>query len=135
MKLGPYWRTHDLAVRDDDGYFWYKGRSDDLIKSSGFRIGPAEVEECLLSHPAVAEVAVIAKPDPDRGAIVKALVNTRHGFDDDDALAQTLKDHVKTRLAGYKAPREIAFVDGFEMTSSGKINRRVLREAEIAKAQ
>ena len=135
MKLGPYWRTHDLAVRDDDGYFWYKGRSDDLIKSSGFRIGPAEVEECLLSHPAVAEVAVIAKPDPDRGAIVKALVNTRHGFDGDDALAQTLKDHVKTRLAGYKAPREIAFVDGFEMTSSGKINRRVLREAEIAKAQ
>lgn len=135
MKLGPYWRTHDLAVRDKDGYFWYKGRSDDLIKSSGFRIGPAEIEECLLSHPAVAEVAVIAKPDPDRGAIVKAVVRTRPGFDGDAALAQTLKDHVKTRLAGYKAPREIEFVDGFEMTSSGKLNRRVLREAEEAKAK
>ena len=131
MKLGPFWRTHDLAVRDADGYFWYKGRSDDLIKSSGFRIGPAEVEECLLSHPAVAEVAVIAKPDPDRGAIVKAFVSTRPGFEGDAVLAQTLMDHVKTRLAGYKAPREVAFVDGFEMTSSGKINRRILRETEI----
>ncbi|MEM8729187.1 MAG: AMP-binding protein [Pseudomonadota bacterium] len=135
MKLGPYWRTNDLAVRDEDGYFWYKGRSDDLIKSSGFRIGPAEIEECLLSHPAVAEVAVIAKPDPDRGAIVKAVVSTRSGFDGDAALAQSLKDHVKTRLAGYKAPREVTFVDSFEMTSSGKINRRVLREAEQAKTR
>jgi acetyl-CoA synthetase len=135
MKLGPYWRTNDLAVRDEDGYFWYKGRSDDLIKSSGFRIGPTEVEECLLSHPGVAEAAVIAKPDPDRGAIVKALVTVRPGAEGDEALAQVLKDHVKTRLAGYKAPREIEFVDGFELTSSGKINRRVLREAEEAKAR
>ena len=135
MKLGPYWRTHDLAVRDSDGYFWYKGRSDDLIKSSGFRIGPTEVEECLLSHPSVAEVAVIAKPDPDRGHIVKAVVNTKPGFSGDDELARELQDHVKARLAGYKAPREVEFVNGFEMTSSGKINRRVLREAEHAKAR
>ena len=134
MKLGRYLRTHDLAVRDADGYFWYKGRSDDLIKSSGFRIGPAEVEECLLSHPAVAEVAVIAKPDPDRGSIVKAVVKTRSGVGGDESLANALKEHVKTRLAGYKAPREIEFVDGFEMTSSGKISRRSLREAEEAKA-
>ncbi len=135
MKLGDYWRTHDLAVRDADGYFWYKGRSDDLIKSSGFRIGPAEIEDCLLAHPAVAEVAVIAKPDPDRGAIVKAIVCTGAGFEGDAALAQDLKDHVKNRLAGYKAPREIDFVSNFQMTSSGKINRRVLRDAEIAKAR
>ncbi|WP_299949936.1 AMP-binding protein [uncultured Ruegeria sp.] len=135
MKLGPYWRTHDLAVRDADGYFWYKGRSDDLIKSSGFRIGPAEIEECLLSHPAVAEVAVIAKPDTDRGAIVKAFVSTRSGFDGNALLAQRLKNHVKNRLAAYKAPREVAFVDRFEMTSSGKINRRVLRDSEQAKAR
>jgi acetyl-CoA synthetase len=135
MKLGPYWRTHDLAVRDGEGYFWYKGRSDDLIKSSGFRIGPAEVEECLLAHPAVAEVAVIAKPDPARGHIVKAVVSTRPGFARDAALEQALTNHVRTRLAAYKAPREIAFVDGFEMTSSGKINRRALREAEAAQAQ
>lgn len=134
MKLGTYWRTHDLAVRDADGYFWYKGRSDDLIKSSGFRIGPAEVEECLLAHPAVAEVAVIAKPDHERGAIVKAFVSTRSGFETGAELAQELKEHVRTRLAAYKAPREITFVTAFEMTSSGKINRRVLREAEKAKA-
>ncbi|MFK7878982.1 AMP-binding protein [Roseobacter sp.] len=135
MKLGPYWRTHDLAVRDEDGYFWYKGRSDDLIKSSGFRIGPAEVEECLLAHPAVAEVAVIAKPDPDRGHIVKAIVKTRSGVIGDETLAKNLQEHVKIRLAGYKSPREVAFVENFELTSSGKINRRVLREAEVAKAQ
>lgn len=135
MKLGDYWRTHDLAVRDSDGYFWYKGRSDDLIKSSGFRIGPVEIEECLLSHPGIAEVAVIAKPDPDRGAIVKAVVKTRAGVTGDDALAGALRDHVKTRLAGYKAPREIEFVASFEMTSSGKISRRALREREQVRMQ
>ena len=130
MRLGPYLRTHDLAVQDADGYFWYKGRSDDLIKSSGFRIGPAEIEECLLAHPSVAEVAVIGKPDADRGAIVKAFVKLRAGVDANDALRDALRAHVKTRLAGYKTPREVVFVDGFEMTSSAKINRRALREAE-----
>ncbi|MBY4893564.1 AMP-binding protein [Rhodobacteraceae bacterium N5(2021)] len=130
MHHGPYLRTHDLAVRDGDGYYWYKGRSDDLIKSSGFRIGPAEIEDCLLGHPAVAEVAVIGKPDADRGSIVKAVVKLRAGATGDEALKSALRDHVKTRLAGYKAPREVVFVDGFEMTSSGKINRRALREAE-----
>ncbi|MEP5731361.1 MAG: AMP-binding protein [Sulfitobacter sp.] len=135
MKLGPFLRTHDLAVRDKDGYFWYKGRSDDLIKSSGFRIGPAEIEECLLAHPAVAEVAVIGKPDADRGSIVKAVVKLKAGVVGDDALRAVLREHVKTRLAGYKAPREVVFVDGFEMTSSGKINRRALRDAELANAQ
>ncbi len=132
MRLGPYLRTHDLAVRDADGYFWYKGRSDDLIKSSGMRIGPAEIEECLLAHPAVAEVAVIGKPDADRGSIVKAVVKLRAGHTAGDALSDALSRHVKDRLGGYKAPREVAFVDGFEMTSSGKINRRALREAEQA---
>ena len=130
MHLGPYLRTHDLAVRDADGYYWYKGRADDLIKSSGFRIGPAEVEDCLLSHPSVAEVAVIGKPDADRGAIVKAVVKLTAGVTADDALSNALRDHVKTRLAGYKAPREFTYVDRFDMTSSGKINRRALREAE-----
>jgi acetyl-CoA synthetase len=130
MELGPYFRTHDLAVRDPDGYFWYKGRSDDLIKSSGFRIGPAEIEECLLAHPNVAEVAVIGKPDANRGSIVKAIVKPKAGIVGDAALGAALREHVKTRLAGYKAPREVVFVDGFQMTSSGKINRRALREAE-----
>lgn len=134
MHHGPYLRTFDLAVRDADGYYWYKGRSDDLIKSSGFRIGPAEIEDCLLAHPTVVEVAVIGKPDADRGAIVKAVVKLRAGTTGDDALKTALHEHVKTRLAGYKAPREVVFVDGFEMTSSGKINRRALREAETQNA-
>lgn len=133
MELGPYLRTHDMAVRDADGYFWYKGRSDDLIKSSGFRIGPAEIEECLLAHGTVAEVAVIGKPDAERGSIVKALVKLKAGVQGDEALVETLRAHVKTALAGYKAPREVVFVDAFPMTSSGKINRRALRDAETAK--
>jgi acetyl-CoA synthetase len=134
MRLGPWLRTHDLAVQDADGYFWYKGRSDDLIKSSGFRIGPAEIEDCLLSHPAVAECAVVGKPDTERGSIVKAFVRLRTGVAENDALKAALADHVRTRLAGYKAPREVEFVADFVLTSSGKINRRALREAELAKA-
>ncbi|WP_419906713.1 acyl-CoA synthetase [Hoeflea sp.] len=132
LRLGSFMRTHDLAVRDDDGYFWYKGRSDDLIKSSGFRIGPAEIEECLIAHPAVAEAAVIGKPDKERGAIVKAFIRLAQDYAEKaaPALEQELTDHVRNRLAPYKAPREIAFVDSFEMTSSGKINRKALRAAE-----
>jgi len=134
MRLGPWLRTHDLAVRDGDGYYWFKGRSDDLIKSSGFRIGPAEIEDCLLAHPAVAECAVIGKPDPDRGQIVKAFVRLRAGVMADVALQAALTAHVRTRLAAYKAPREVEFVADFEMTSSGKINRRALRAADAARA-
>jgi acetyl-CoA synthetase len=130
MKLGAYLRTHDLAVRDSEGYFWYKGRSDDLIKSSGFRIGPTEIEECLIAHPAVSEAAVIGKPDSERGSIVKAFVKTHVDIVQDDTLVERLKQHVREKLAAYKAPREIAFVKDFEMTSSGKINRRALRDAE-----
>ena len=132
MKLGPYLRTHDLAVRDAQGYYWYKGRSDDLIKSSGFRIGPAEIEESLLAHGAVTETAVIGKPDTERGSIVKAFVKLRVGYTANDELASELTEHVRSHLAAYKAPREITFVDSFEMTSSGKINRRILREREQA---
>lgn len=130
LRLGPWMRTHDLAVRDADGYFWYKGRSDDLIKSSGFRIGPAEVEECLLAHPAVAEAAVIGKPDRERGQLVKAFIRLAKGHSGDAELTAALQMQVRQRLAGYKSPREIAYVDGFEMTSSGKINRKALRQAE-----
>ena len=132
LRLGPYMRTHDLAVRDDDGYFWYKGRSDDLIKSSGFRIGPAEIEECLIAHAAVAEAAVVGKPDKERGAIVKAFIRLAADYAGraSPELEKELTDHVRNRLAPYKAPREIAFVESFEMTSSGKINRKALRTAE-----
>lgn len=133
MRLGPWLRTHDLAVRDADGYFWYKGRADDLIKSSGFRIGPAEIEECLIAHPAVAECAVIGKPDAARGQIVKALIRPRAGFAATEALAGALIAHVQRRLGPYKAPREVEFLADFEMTSSGKINRRALRDREKAR--
>ncbi len=135
MRLGSYLRTNDLAVRDADGYYWYKGRLDDLIKSSGFRIGPAEVEECLLSHPAVAEAAVIGKPDPQRGSIVKAFIKVSAGTEQSVQLKETLIALVRDRLAPYKAPREIEFVEAFAMTSSAKINRRALRDAEEAKAK
>lgn len=135
MQLGESLRTFDLAVCDADGYFWYKGRTDDLIKSSGFRIGPAEIEDCLLAHPAVAEIAVVGKPDADRGAIVKAFIKLRHGFIANTELSDSLTQHVRERLAGYKAPREIEFVDDFEMTTSGKINRRALHDAEKIKAR
>lgn len=132
LEFGDYMRTHDLAVRDEDGYFWYKGRSDDLIKSSGFRIGPAEIEECLLAHSSVAEVGVIGKPDPDRGSIIKAFVRLSAGVIGDDALKAELQNHVRIRLAAYKAPREVDFVTDFEMTSSGKINRRALRAKAVS---
>jgi len=130
MQLGKYLRTRDLAVRDENGYFWYKGRSDDLIKSSGFRIGPAEIEECLLAHGSVAEVAIVAKPDVERGSIVKAYIKLRQGESESDEMTESLCQHVRTQLAAYKAPREVEYVDDFVMTSSGKINRRILREAE-----
>ena len=136
LRLAGKWlRTRDLGTRDADGYFWYHGRSDDLIKSAGYRIGPAEVEDCLVRHPAVAEAAVVASPDPDRGAVVKAFVRLKDGARPDGRLTKELQDHVKTNLAVYKYPREIEYVDRFEMTSSGKINRKLLREEEARKKQ
>jgi len=131
LRLASKWlRTHDLARQDADGYFWYHGRDDDLIKSGGYRIGPAEVEDCLVTHPAVAEAAVVASPDAARGHIVKAFVRLRDAIQPTPALSRELQELVKTRLAVYKYPREIEYVSAFEMTSSGKINRKLLRAAE-----
>ncbi len=127
IRLDKWMRTFDLAVRDTDGYFWYKGRADDLIKSSGIRMGPTEIEQCLLSHGAVTEAAVIGKPDPDRGQIVKAFVRLKTAHTGDDTMVTVLQDHVRTHLASYKAPREIVFVDSFVMTTTGKIDRKKLR--------
>ncbi len=131
LRFGPWLRTGDMAVRTSDGYFWYRGRTDDLIKSAGYRIGPAEVEDCLVRHDAVAEAAVVASPDPDRGSIVKAFVRLAEGAKASDQLTAELQGHVKTNLAAYKYPREIEYVDSFELTSSGKISRKKLREADI----
>ena len=133
LRLADKWlRTHDLARQDGNGYFWYHGRADDLIKSAGYRIGPTEVEDCLLTHACVAEAAVVASPDSQRGHVVKAFIRLREGAVASTNLTRELQDLVKKRLAAYKFPREVEYVSEFRMTSSGKINRKVLREAEVA---
>ncbi|MBC7620349.1 MAG: AMP-binding protein, partial [Candidatus Saccharibacteria bacterium] len=143
-------RTGDLAVRDADGYLWYQGRSDDVFKSSGYRIGPGEIENCLVKHPAVLNAAVVPKPDAERGAVVKAYVVLAPDFVAAPALStaqkqdlalkqaqlvQALQDHVKGLLAPYEYPKEIEFVDALPMTTTGKVQRRVLRLQEEARAQ
>lgn len=138
MRCGPWVRTGDIAARDEDGYFWYHGRNDDLIKSAGYRIGPAEVEDVLVDHEAVAEAAVVGKPDQERGQIVVAFVRLAEGWTADAALASTLRDAVKRKLAAYKYPREIFFVTEYPLTSTGKISRKELRKiasSETASAE
>lgn len=127
-----YWLTGDLAVRDSDGYLFYAGRADDIISSAGYRIGPTEVENALIEHPAVVESAVVASPDPERGEIVKAFVVLRAGFDPSDKLIAELQKHVQKTTAPYKYPRQIAFVQGLPKNASGKLLRRVLRDQEYA---
>jgi acetyl-CoA synthetase len=127
-------RTGDTAVMDEDGYLWYQGRSDDVFKSSGYRIGPSEIENCLVQHPAVANAVVVPKPDAERGAVVKAYVVLAAGAVGDDALVQALQQHVRARLAPYEYPKEIEFIDQLPMTTTGKVQRRVLRLQEEARA-
>ncbi|MGE5613166.1 MAG: AMP-binding protein [Bacillota bacterium] len=122
--------TGDMAWRDEDGYYWFVGRADDLIKSSGYRIGPFEVESALLEHPAVLECAITAVPDPDRGQIVKATVVLAKNYTASDSLAKELQDHVKRVTAPYKYPRIIEFVDELPKTISGKIRRVEIREQD-----
>jgi acyl-coenzyme A synthetase/AMP-(fatty) acid ligase len=127
---GDFYLTGDQAYCDADGYLWFVGRVDDVITSAGYRIGPFEVESALLEHPAVVEAAVVASPDPDRGAIVKAFVRCRVGIERSEAFAEELQEHVKRITAPYKYPREIEFVDDLPKTVSGKIRRVVLRQRE-----
>ena len=143
---GDWCRTGDLAVRDSQGYLWYQGRSDDVFKSAGYRIGPGEIENCLVKHPAVANAAVVPKPDRERGAVVKAYVviapnfiashadNTGEGSLFREKLVRELQDHVKGLLAPYEYPKEIEFVDALPMTTTGKVQRRVLRQQEQERA-
>jgi len=133
MRLGPWIRTRDLAVRDGEGYFWYRGRNDDLIKSAGYRIGPTEIEDALIAHAEVADAAVIGVPDAERGQAVKAFVKLRAGAAASPALAVALQAHVRARLGAHKTPRLVAFVDEFPMTSSGKLARAELRRREGAR--
>ncbi len=121
------WRTGDRVSADEDGYLYFEGRSDDLIISSGYRIGPFEVESALVSHDAVAEAAVVAAPDEERGAVVRAVVVLRDGFAPGEALATELQEHVKRQTAPYKYPRIVDFTDELPKTTSGKIQRASLR--------
>ncbi len=143
---GDWCRTGDMATRDADGYLWYQGRSDDMFKAAGYRIGPSEIENCLVKHPAVANAAVVPKPDRERGALVKAYVvlatefaQQREALDAERAqwdaeLVAQLQAHVKGRLAPYEYPKEIEFIAALPMTTTGKVQRRVLRLQEEARA-
>ena len=144
---GDWCRTGDQAVRDADGYLWYQGRADDVFKAAGYRIGPGEIENCLVKHPAVANAAVVPKPDAERGSVVKAYVVIAPDFvaacaSDPGATAQLhtrltleLQSHVKSLLAPYEYPKEIEFVDALPMTTTGKVQRRVLRQQEEERAR
>jgi acyl-coenzyme A synthetase/AMP-(fatty) acid ligase len=121
------WRTGDRASVDEDGYFYFEGRSDDVIISSGYRIGPFEVESALLGHPSVAESAAVATPDAQRGSVVRAVVVLRAGYEPSDALVAELQAHVKSQTAPYKYPRVIEFADALPKTASGKIRRALVR--------
>ncbi len=139
---GDWCRTGDLATRDEDGYLWYEGRADDVFKAAGYRIGPGEIENCLVKHPAVANAAVVPKPDRERGAVVKAYVvlapdfiaaRARLAGDEgqfDLKIMAELQAHVKGLLAPYEYPKDIEFIDALPMTTTGKVQRRVLKLQE-----
>jgi len=142
---GDWCRTGDMAVADEDGYLWYQGRTDDMFKAAGYRIGPGEIENCLVKHLAVANAAVVPKPDADRGALVKAYVVLSPDWQSrrpsgsgqasfDDAVRRELQAHVRGLLAPYEYPKEIEFIDQLPMTTTGKVQRRVLRLQEEARA-
>jgi acetyl-CoA synthetase len=128
---GGYYLTGDLARRDANGYYWFVGRADDVIKSSGHLIGPFEVESALLEHDAVADAGVIGKPDPVAGEVVKAFVSLKPGFSADDELRRSILARARTRLGAVVAPKEIAFVPNVPKTRSGKIMRRLLKAREL----
>jgi acetyl-CoA synthetase len=128
--IGDWGCTGDQGRMDQDGYLWYQGRSDDVIKSAGYRIGPAEIESCLVKHPAVANAAVIGKPDATRGSIVKAFVVLQPGYSASEKLIEEIQAHVRGRLAPYEYPREVEFIDALPMTTTGKVQRKELRKLE-----
>ena len=124
---GKFYHTGDIVWRDSKGYFWFVGRVDDVIKCSGYRISPFEVESALMEHPSVLECAITAAPDADRGQVVKATVVLAKNYEPSDALARELQDHVKHATAPYKYPRIIEFVKELPKTTSGKIRRVEIR--------
>jgi acetyl-CoA synthetase len=132
--IGDWLITGDLGMTDEDGYFWFHGRADDIITSSGYRIGPSEIEDALTRHPAVLLAAAIGVPDPVRTESIKAFLVLRKEFQGAPGLAEEIRNFVRERLAKHEVPREIAFVDALPMTTTGKVLRRELRDAERRKA-
>ena len=130
---GGYYHTGDSAWKDEDGYYWYKGRIDDIIKSSGYKIGPYEVESALLSHSAVLDCAVTGIPHPIRGQIVKATIVLSEGYEASEELTKDIQNHVKHVTAPYKYPRAVEYVDELPKTISGKIMRKQIRVADEEK--
>ena len=126
--IGDWMTTGDQGAVDDEGYVTFVGRDDDVITSAGYRIGPGEIEDCLIKHPAVALAAVVGKPDAVRTEIVKAFIVLKAGFTASDGLASEVRDFVKTRLSAHEYPREVAFISEMPMTTTGKVIRRMLRE-------
>jgi acetyl-CoA synthetase len=131
---GDWARTGDLACCDEAGYLWYQGRADDMFKAAGYRIGPSEIENCLVKHPAVANAAVVPRPDPERGNVVKAFIVLTPGHAPSPQLEDEIRAHVRGRLAPYEYPKEIEFIDALPMTTTGKVQRRVLRLREAERA-
>jgi acetyl-CoA synthetase len=131
--IGDWMLSSDLAIKDEEGYFWFKGRKDDVITSGGYRIGPEEIEKCIFRHPSVQDVAVVATPDAIRGSLVKAFVMLKQGVHPSDTIRDEIQVMVKKNLAAYEYPREIEFLRDFPRTVTGKIQRHVLREREIQK--
>jgi acetyl-CoA synthetase len=129
--IGDWSLTGDLARKDEEGYFWFVGRKDDLISSAGYRIGPAEIEDCLIKHPAVAMAGVIGSPDPVRGEIVKAFIVLKPGVPPELSLKEEIQQFIKTRLAAHEYPREIEFLPELPLTATGKIMRKDLRQMEL----
>ena len=127
---GDWCRTGDVAIMDDDGYLWYQGRADDMFKVAGYRVGPSEIENCIVKHPAVANAAVIPIPDETRGNVVKAFVVLAAGHQASRALEEDIQQHVRKFLAPYEYPKEIEFLDALPMTTTGKVQRKVLRDRE-----
>jgi acetyl-CoA synthetase len=131
--IGDWGCTGDQGRMDEDGTIWYQGRSDDVIKSAGYRIGPAEIESCLVKHPAVLNAAVIGKPDATRGSIIKAFIVLQPGNAPSAFLIEQIQAHVRGRLAPYEYPREIEFIEALPMTTTGKVQRKELRKREELK--
>ena len=125
--IGKWWGTGDTGYKDEDGYLWFVGRKDDVISSAGYRIGPGEIEDCLLKHPAIAQVAVIGIPDKLRGEVVKAYIVLKDGNQPSDKLTAEIQDSVRKRLAAYEYPRFIEYIDDLPLTTTGKVRRNELR--------